>query len=279
MPPISDLEAIRRRQILEATMSVIAACGVSSATMAYICKAAGFSKGGLAHYYQSKQELIGAAFDEFFRRIFRKSQAAMAAFTDPIDQLNSFVWIVDANDTEAGNAFPLMIDFMALAMHDPDYRDILTKWARKWRGLLAGAVIRGQRQNRIRPIDPDIAVCSVAAIYQGIAMRMFTEPESASARWAFETVKQSIAAVLQIDPAGKKHGRDTDGSGLQKAQTQRLEPAHAGIKQPRETDEGKMRYPSAAVSAQARHRFQRFAHRKHGDSESLLKGVYSDADH
>ena len=50
MPPIPELEAIRKSQILRAAMETIAANGCANVTMADICSAAGLSKGGLAHY-------------------------------------------------------------------------------------------------------------------------------------------------------------------------------------------------------------------------------------
>jgi len=72
MPPIPELEAIRKSQILQAALNTIAANGCANVTMADICKSAGLSKGGLAHYYKSKRDLFLAAFKAFFQQIYAK---------------------------------------------------------------------------------------------------------------------------------------------------------------------------------------------------------------
>ncbi len=62
MPPIPELEEIRRKQIIDATLLTLSKLGYAKATMADIAKAANMSKGGLAHYFKSKHDLFKAAF-------------------------------------------------------------------------------------------------------------------------------------------------------------------------------------------------------------------------
>lgn len=196
MPPIPELEAIRRTQILEAAMGTIAESGYASVTMADICRAAGLSKGGLAHYYKSKQELFKQAFLEFFNRIFERGRDTMARFDDPLEKLLSFVWLYDADDPDVSIGCPILFDFMSAAVHDTDYREIFHEWVKNWLALLKSAIELGQSQGRFVNIDADDAARAVSAIYQGIATRWFLAPELHSTEWAIGTLKRAVTALL-----------------------------------------------------------------------------------
>ncbi len=74
MPPMPELETVRKAQMLEAGLKVMAQKGSANVTMDDVCKAAGLSKGGLVHYYKTKRRLFDVVFEEFFKRIFQKSR-------------------------------------------------------------------------------------------------------------------------------------------------------------------------------------------------------------
>ncbi len=196
MPPIIELEAIRKAQILEAALKTIAANGCANVTMADICRAAGLSKGGLAHYYKSKNELFLAAFEEFFKRIFVRGKITMAQFTDPLDKLLSFSWLYNADDPDALLGYPVLYDFMSIAVHDREYRRIFHDWVQNWLVLLKEAIHEGMRSGRFRGIDAEAAARSVSAIYQGIATRWFLAPELHSTEWALDALKRAVVGLL-----------------------------------------------------------------------------------
>ena len=60
MPKIVD-HARRREDIAHVACQVVASYGFEQATVARIARAAGYTTGMLAHYYESKQEIILAA--------------------------------------------------------------------------------------------------------------------------------------------------------------------------------------------------------------------------
>ncbi len=115
MPPLVELEAIRKAQIIDAALRTIAERGCANVTMDDICKTAGLSKGGLAHYYKSKNDLFKAVFLEFFQRIFVRGEETMGTFDDPLEQLLSFEWLYDAEDPDVKTGYPMLYDFMSIA--------------------------------------------------------------------------------------------------------------------------------------------------------------------
>jgi AcrR family transcriptional regulator len=56
---------IRRREILEAAIGVIAERGYHGTSIADICAGAGVGRGVLYHYFKSKEEILLAIFDDF----------------------------------------------------------------------------------------------------------------------------------------------------------------------------------------------------------------------
>lgn len=196
MPPILELEAIRKAQILEASLKTIAARGCANVTMEDICRASGLSKGGLAHYYKSKRELFLAVFTEFFDRIFIRGKLTMAQYEDPLEKLLSFVWLYNADDPDALLGYPVLFDFMSIAVHDQDYRRIFHDWVDNWLVLLKEAIVLGVEQGMFHNIDPDTAARGISAIYQGIATRWFLAPELHSTDWALDTLKRSVIGLL-----------------------------------------------------------------------------------
>ncbi len=196
MPPIVELEAIRKAQILEASLKSIATSGCANVTMADICRSAGLSKGGLAHYYKSKNELFLAVFEEFFKRIFVRGKLTMAQYSDPLDKLLSFSWLYNADDPDALLGYPVLFDFMSIAVHDPEYRRIFHDWVNNWLVLLKEAVNEGVSSGQFKNIDADVAARAISAVYQGIATRWFLAPELHSTPWALDTLRRAVIGLL-----------------------------------------------------------------------------------
>ena len=196
MPPIPELEAIRKAQIIEAGMQAIAQRGCANVTMDDICKTAGLSKGGLAHYYRSKNELFKAVFTAFFEHIFQRSRETMTGHEGPLEKLLSFDWLYDADNPDMGTGYPLLFDFMAIAVHDGDYRDIFHDWIGHWVELLSGALQQGLDQGQFRSLNPRDTARTISAIYQGIATRWYLDPQAHSREWAVASFQKAIRGLL-----------------------------------------------------------------------------------
>lgn len=196
MPPNADLEALRKAQIIDAALRTIAERGCANVTMDDICKAAGLSKGGLAHYYKSKDDLFKAAFQEFFQRIFTRGEVTMSAFSDPMDQILSFEWLYNARDPDVDTGYPILYDFMSIAVHNPDYREIFSAWINNWVRLLRKAIELGQARGRFLNVDPGQAARAISAIYQGMATRWYLARGEHPTAWAVDSMRRSITGLL-----------------------------------------------------------------------------------
>jgi AcrR family transcriptional regulator len=196
MPPIPELEEIRKAQIMEAGLTTLSQKGIANTTLDDVCNAAGLSKGGLVHYYKTKGVLFSAVFEAFFESIFKKSAETMARFEQPLDQILSYDWLYDPKDPDATIGYPLLLDLMALAAHDEDFRLVMEGWINSWVGLLGSALERGIEQKTFKPMDVDAVAKSISAIYQGIGTRWYLARGTHTREWAIDTYHKAIMGVL-----------------------------------------------------------------------------------
>ena len=80
MPKIVDWDA-RRDEILSATWRVIAREGIAKATIRAIAREAGCSPGILAHYFDGKADILGAALVMSHRRVGARMDASAAGLS------------------------------------------------------------------------------------------------------------------------------------------------------------------------------------------------------
>ncbi len=196
MPPIPELEEIRKKQILEAGLKTLTRKGIATVTLDDVCKEAGLSKGGMVHYYKSKQILFMAVFEEFFRRIFQQSVDTMESYDTPMDKLLSFGWLYDWENEDTAWGYPLILNLMFLSAHDEQYRDMLRGWIGKWVTLLGEALELGIKQEIFLPMDVIQTAQSLSAVFQGVGTRWFLARETHSSDWAVTTFNNAIKGIL-----------------------------------------------------------------------------------
>jgi len=190
------LETIRKPQIIDATLRKIAEVGFHNVTMGDIAKEAGFSKGGIAHYFSSKEALFKEAFRVFFDRIFQRGKETMDQFDDPLDKLLSYVWLYDRDDPDLNVGYPLHFDCMALASRDEEYFSIFHEWVNGWIDLLSEALEEGVKSKMYTISDIKGTARTVSAIYHGIAVRWFLDPKSHSSEWAVQSLVIAVTHLM-----------------------------------------------------------------------------------
>jgi AcrR family transcriptional regulator len=206
MPPNPTLEKIRKSQILDAALRIISEQGAGFITMEHVARASGLSKGGLTHYFPSKEVLFRETFKEFFNRIFNRGRETMNQHADPLEKLLSFRWIYDREDAEVNVGYPMLFDGMALAARDPEYRSLLSDWFENWVVMLKEALQQGNDEGRFAVRDLDGTARTISAIYQGIGMRWFLDPEAHSTDWADSFLVRSITRLLGLAAGMSVHG-------------------------------------------------------------------------
>lgn len=112
MPKVG-MEPVRRKQLIEATIQVVANVGLHATTISLISKEAGLSSGIISHYFGGKQGLIEAT--------VRYLLAELTLDSPPADPYERLMRIVDANFSgvqQARSATKTWLSFWAHSQHD-----------------------------------------------------------------------------------------------------------------------------------------------------------------
>ncbi len=198
MTYLPELEQIRKNQIIEAALKVVAREGYFHLSMEKVAKEAGLSKGGVAHYFPSKKELFIEVFIRFFETIFERGKEVVERSKDPLDALISFVWLYDWDDPRVNEGYPILFDFMALAVRDEDFRKIFLHWIDRWTEMLEKLLRQCKEQNMvISSLDEASVARTISAIYQGIGERWYIAPEKHSTSWAHVALKEVVLSLLR----------------------------------------------------------------------------------
>jgi AcrR family transcriptional regulator len=178
-----DIGSIRREQIVEAAVGVIAAQGLQSLSLSEIEKRAGMSRGQLTYYFKTKEDILLAVFDRLLARM------CVDAGTDPDNPRSwmpgweEMVRVILTNILERPAPHPefhcLQFTFLAQIGHRGDFRRRLARLYEEWRGHLAEQLARElRRRPPTRRVSARNLATLIQAIFHGLAVQSAADPEA-----------------------------------------------------------------------------------------------------
>jgi betaine-aldehyde dehydrogenase len=193
-----DSEDLRRRQLIDTTILVMAQVGFSATTLSLIAKQAGVSTGLVAHYFGDKDGLLEATLRSLASRLSRAAAARLRAAETPRARLQA---VIDANlapeemDSQTGAVW---LAFWGQAIHS----DRLKRVQRIYQLRVVSNL-----RHALRSLAPDaeaerLAVI-IAAIIDGLWLRTTLaaawspEDSEAARRIAAGFVDTQLAATVE----------------------------------------------------------------------------------
>src|SRR5437660_6832075 len=88
--PRVDVARIRREQIIEAAVAVIAEKGLQNLSLSEIEKKAGMSRGQLTYYFPAKEDILLAVFDRLLLLMYQRIGTPEGR---SCDQLSGWDWV------------------------------------------------------------------------------------------------------------------------------------------------------------------------------------------
>lgn len=197
----TNTASLRRQQIIDATIRVMAARGWNETSIDEITREAGVSRGLVAYHFRDKAQLLSGVLASC-RKTFAATVAdAVAASRDPVEQLRSATRraVLMARDDPA--SYEVFLHFSASARSAPDLAGQVRELYRGFRRAIADGIRRGQESGHFRPIDPDLAAARHIGSIIGLAFQWLLDPESFDLEAAARDAEDSIVAALAIRPA------------------------------------------------------------------------------
>jgi AcrR family transcriptional regulator len=161
-----------RRRLIDAAFEVVAERGFHAATVDLIAGRAGMSTGALYANFETKDDLLFAAFEEHLRWFTESLEAAAAA-----DDVGAGIsdWI-RALGREPGQ-FLVFLEFWGYASRRPELREALAERLDEMHAQLTGAIERrAQQDGGAMALPPELAAQVALALGRGLAFDVVTDP-------------------------------------------------------------------------------------------------------
>ena len=160
MPKVG-MEPVRKKQLIEATLYVMAEVGYHSTTISLIAKKAGLSSGIISHYFGDKQGLIEATMRHLLDAL---------KITQPIaDPLQRIDFIIENNFSQtqgASSATNTWFNFWALSLHDETLHRLQSVNHKRLESNLASSYRKLLKKEHVKN-----AASSTAALIDGYWLR------------------------------------------------------------------------------------------------------------
>ncbi len=160
-----------------------------------VAEQAGLSKGALYLYYKSKDTIIAALLQRLFTQEFNHLQALVEAESSGsvAEQLLVLTRQMATMLQWMRRLMPIAFEFYAIAGRDKQVRQFLTEYFTDYRQLLARLIERGIERREFRAIDAMATAITLTALFEGLALLFFVDPEAT--RWV-EQVETSVRLLL-----------------------------------------------------------------------------------
>ncbi|NDK91568.1 TetR/AcrR family transcriptional regulator [Gordonia desulfuricans] len=170
--PRPNVEAQRREQILSAACEVIADIGMQSLRMTDVAKRAGVSSGTIHYYFESKRDVINAAFELNYERSLQSRRELLEdhhtdALTTLRDLAISYLPVTD----ESIRAWRVWAELWAQGMRDETLQEINSRLYGQWRDLVRMLVEGGQRRGQIVDGDAVELADNLVAMIDGMSVQ------------------------------------------------------------------------------------------------------------
>src|SRR3990170_7857543 len=141
---------IRREQIAEAALSLVADQGLRRLSVAAVARRVGLVPSGIYRHFKSKDEILAAVLDRIEQRLLANVRAAREESTDPIECLKG-VLMRHIRFIREGRAIPRMIFSDDVHTGNPQRKQRVLQIFTRYTGEISEIVRLGQLQGRIRP--------------------------------------------------------------------------------------------------------------------------------
>jgi AcrR family transcriptional regulator len=186
-PHSSETAALRRDEIIEAAIAIIARKGLPKLSLSEIEKKAGMSRGQLTYYFATKESILLAVFDRLLQLMYQglgsppghtQGETAEAGGWDWVQHLLKALLTEPPVSPEFGC---LQYTFLSQVGHRDDFRGRLVRLYEEWRDNLAqGLAADLDKRPPIRPVSPRALASLVQAILHGLRMQAVVDPQAFS---------------------------------------------------------------------------------------------------
>lgn len=162
--------------ILQAGITILRKKGVSNSSMNDIIRESGLSKGGVYHYFASKNELLVEIFNYFielyaFSNLSRLQNNPELQNKNAIQQIDILFQQHEAVIDDMGKDLSLLMDLYIEAIHNPALRKVFNQQYQLIFGIVKNLIETAQQQGDIKKnLNSEMISASLLAVFDGFGM-------------------------------------------------------------------------------------------------------------
>lgn len=173
-----SVEAQRKEQILAATRTVVAERGFKAMRVADVAKLSGTSTGTIHYYFETKRDLMQAAFEWNYRKSEERRAAQLEGITDPSARLRALLRSYLPDSDVLVESWNLWMSLWVEAIHDPDLQELNEQVYGEWRRSMAVIIREGQAEGDFVEGDSVTLANGLISMVDGLAIQVLTGSRS-----------------------------------------------------------------------------------------------------
>ena len=198
--PGSDTARLRREQIIEAAMDVIANQGLHKLSLSQIEARTGMARGHLTYYFPTKEAILLAVFDRMLDRMIEQAlqSGGPVPGTGKAWECVQFLFgrHLQPMDPHRQAFGSLLHTFLAQIHYRDDYRAKLAERNAEWRSHMA-ADFAGSGATAA---PPEIVASIVMALVQGLIQQLAVDPAAFDRTVMLETLVRMLGPLFGRGP-------------------------------------------------------------------------------
>ena len=197
-----NIAEIRRRQIVDAAIRVMAEKGWNETSIDEITREAGVSRGLVSYHFKDKADLLSGVLARCQQASMDVGALAARESTDPVERVRLVIRATLALTRSDPTIYEIFLHFMASGRSNPELGEQIRNLYRGFRGGWARTIQDGQDNGLFRnDIDADAAAARDIGAMTGMALQWLLEPGS----FSFEEVaKQTEDMIMDYLLGGPK---------------------------------------------------------------------------
>ena len=201
-PSAPEAGDARRLELLGAVNRVIARRGYDGARFQDVAAEAGVAVGTLQHHFGTRRRMLVEAIDLWVDEIDGDALRMATSDGPPWRRLHAMLARMATGIGTRQASWAMWIDFSSTAARDPELRGAATRSLDRWRRTLVDLVVEGQRDGSLQPaLTPEVAADVLMALFDGIALQVFTAGSDVSGAEVEDRVVGTARALLRpVDP-------------------------------------------------------------------------------
>jgi len=203
---------VRREALVEATLRSLREFGHEGTSIRRISAAAGVSIGLINHHFQSKAELIAAAYESLATSMQESMRERSGNATDsPRARLSAFFRASFAPEILEPKVFSVWLVFWSMVMHSPEMRAVHDRTYRQYRSILERLLEALGASGAAPPFKPRMAAIALSALLDGLWVELSLSPATFKTAEAITVCEDWVCALCDGALPGLLLSRDTPG--------------------------------------------------------------------